>query len=846
MPELPHIFVSGTAEVNPYTSSASGGRRPVLQARNRAGHGEAVQIKLEAARQATLERSESRTAFSLPTRQGTYLEFESAPGSDLITKSLENRGKNIRLLNVRTVNTGDNEDSPQIVTKATVFIPSGEEGYFVERVRQFVEEETSRGKPKNFNLLTSIENVQLALLESLWTDDVALIPNDDPVWCEVWLRGDTPEVVSDFRSLAARLNYPTQEGCLVFPERTVILVQVNQEGLTQLLESSDSLAEFRKAKETANFWIELENLDQSEWVENLEGRLSVSPDPSVAINILDTGVNNGHDLLAPVLQDTDKHAYSPDWGTDDHKGHGTLMSGLAAYGNLQQCLETDHAVTISHCLESVKILPPRGHNVPTLYGTITSQATSFVEIQAPDRTHIHCMAVTADDGRDKGKPSSWSAAIDALAAGLSIDQLVRGRDDSEIILGERRLYIVSAGNLEGQEEWQNYPDSNKNSSLLDPAQSWNALTVGAYTEKDYISDTNLTEYTTVAPSGSLSPYSTTSCMWENKWPNKPDIVMEGGNLIKAPDGFCSECEDTSLLSLSHLPRENQFDWINATSAATAQASWMAAQIQDTYPEAWPETVRALMVHSAIWPERMKSEFLDSQNRTDYARLLRVCGYGVPALDRALNCASNRLTLIAQSSLQPYDRAERGSRYRTKDMNIHELPWPKDVLESLGDTQITMRITLSYFIEPGPGEVGWKDKYRYASFALRFDLNSPLETKDQFRIRLSAAARDEDEVVETDSGSARWTIGSNGRSRGSISSDIWTGSAAELAACNLVGIYPVIGWWRERAWLGRWNQQARYSLVVSLHSPEQNIDQPIDIYTPVANQVGITTEVPIET
>ena len=142
------------------------------------------------------------------------------------------------------------------------------------------------------------------------------------------------------------------------------------------------------------------------------------------------------------------------------------------------------------------------------------------------------------------------------------------------------------------------------------------------------------------------------------------------------------------------------------------------------------------------------------------------------------------------------------------------------------------------IEPGPGEVGWKDKYRYASYALRFDLNNTGENEEQFLRRLNAAAREDGERPDSQSGSERWVIGVNSRNTGSVHSDIWKGTAADIASCNLIGVYPVIGWWRERAWLGRWDRRARYSLIVSLHTPDENID----IYTPVAVQLGIPVEV----
>ncbi len=45
----------------------------------------------------------------------------------------------------------------------------------------------------------------------------------------------------------------------------------------------------------------------------------------------------------------------------------------------------------------------------------------------------------------------------------------------------------------------------------------------------------------------------------------------------------------------------------ATSAATAQAARLAAIVQAEYPNLWPETARALIVHSAEWTQAMRSE-----------------------------------------------------------------------------------------------------------------------------------------------------------------------------------------------------------------------------------------------
>jgi hypothetical protein len=826
--EHSHIFLREAQEAEEFTTPRGGGPQEGPQ-RNRQAHSVKLQHQWAAIWARAREQEESRTAVSMPTKDGVYVEFEGAPGHDLVTKSLEDRRAGIRLLNVYTVRS---ENAPeQEVIRATVFIPSGKQDHFLKKINEYAQKETIKGNPMHAPLIQSVEDIRLAVLESFWRDDLRLLPRGTTaVCCEIWLQGTADNVEQRFRETATALGFTVQARSLRFPERTVLIGGATREQLANLIESSPDIAEFRRAKETARFFLELENRDQTEWVNDLRARLRVNPEANVAVCVLDTGANNGHALLQPVLADADCHAVEPGWGVNDHLGHGTLMCGVAAFGDIGKALQHSHTIRVDHCLESAKILPPRGSNDPDLYGDITIQGMSRAAIQAPDRNRIGCMAVTSEDGRDHGRPSSWSAAIDKLTSGYD--------DDSKC------LFIVSAGNNLKHDEWADYPQSNLNYSVHDPGQSWNALTVGAYTEKALLSDPDLQGHTPLARPGELSPFSSTSLTWDGKWPIKPDIVLEGGNLAKGPDDFISEYDDLSLLSTGHQPTQRQFNSINATSAAAAQAAWMAAQIQARYPEAWPETVRGLMIHSAEWPIALKRQFLNANGRgeyskSDYGRLLRICGYGVPDLTKALTCASNSLTLISEAEIQPYTKKEGRSYCSTKDMHLHRLPWPREVLLALGETPVTLRVTLSYFIEPGPGEVGWKDKYRYASYGLRFGLNSQGETEGVFVKRLNKAARDAGEGKPgTDSGSERWDIGVNHRDTGSVHSDTWKGTAADIASCNLIGVYPVIGWWRERAWLGRWDRKARYSLILSLSTPDENID----IYTPVAIQLGIPVEV----
>jgi hypothetical protein len=220
--------------------------------------------------------------------------------------------------------------------------------------------------------------------------------------------------------------------------------------------------------------------------------------------------------------------------------------------------------------------------------------------------------------------------------------------------------------------------------------------------------------------------------------------------------------------------------------------------------------------------------------------LRCYGFGIPDLERALWSASNAATLIVQGSLQPFDR-EDGSEVKTRDMSLHRLPWPNEVLQGLGEVRVRMRVTLSYFIEPNPGRRGWTRKHRYQSHGLRFDVKRPLETDDEFHRRLSKAAWDDDQDVEHGTDDRNWELGDSLRRKGSLHSDAWRGTAAQLASCGMIAVFPVTGWWKERPHLNRWNRRARYSLIVTIETDSTEVD----LYTPIAVQIGVPVEATVQ-
>ena len=738
-----NIFLFNTVETLSYAAKGGGGSDKNYPDRDIALHAKKIQKKLQDCFAQSLEEQKT----DIRHKEGIYLEFSGSPKYDLAVKSLENLNQGVRLLNVHKESEINEKTNAEATVTATVYVPDGKENYFIKKIDEYSKEKTKNGNPKNNELISSIEDVKLATIESFWMEEESNIPRERATWCEIWLRYDCKSNKADslkntednITSICQENNIPIKDNCIVFPERIVKLIYANANDLNNLIDECPFITELRCAPEVNNFFEELSNSEQKEWVEELLSRTTYNKN-NITVCLLDTGITSNHPLLAPAINENNIHCIKPSWIKGDCQGHGTGMAGIALFGDLKQALESQKQINITHEIESVKILSPNCANEPELYGDITKQAVSLAEINNSASKRVICMAITAlDDNTSDGSPTSWSASIDSITSGA----------DEE---NEKRLFLISSGNVVPNEFLESpYPRANTLHSVENPGQSWNAITVGAYTNEIEIKDSSFSNFNPLASLGELSPYSSTSATWNSIWPIKPDVLFDGGNMAFNGKDY-TECPDLSLLTTHFRPLEKQFSTIWATSSATAQAAWFCSQILNEYPNIWPETVRALMIHSADWTPEMKRQFCSTDTKKKGRKqLLRHCGYGIPNLEKVIQCMNNNVNMIIQGELQPYEQK------KMKEMHMHKLPWPKEVLQSLGETLVTLKVTLSYFVEPGPGEVGWKDKYRYQSCGLRFDVINSNETIDDFKKRINVKMRGEDkkDKGEGTSGRDRW-------------------------------------------------------------------------------------------
>jgi hypothetical protein len=211
-------------------------------------------------------------------------------------------------------------------------------------------------------------------------------------------------------------------------------------------------------------------------------------------------------------------------------------------------------------------------------------------------------------------------------------------------------------------------------TLFSPAESVNALTIGA-AHKSAVFNGGL-------PPNLIDPF-TDECL-----PNivsamglgyrkavKPDLLFEGGRMpvrvvatgasvTVAPAAVPARLFGVKAAAPDPRGSTRHEDFVCGTSVATALATRAGHRIFDTLmdgaggsnhddlpPEYQALALKALLVHGAAWGP--KSEMLDGffqpqgsgthiTRRDDIARLL---GYGVPDIERVLDCAENRATLL---------------------------------------------------------------------------------------------------------------------------------------------------------------------------------------------------------
>jgi hypothetical protein len=835
--------------------SAPGKRvTPTYRSIERGAHYQALSSQIQAVEKAYDFIEKERVKKGLPLKLDLLLEIDSEPGFPLSAQeihALSSKRESIIVLQAVPLSAEEGREQ----TRVLLSVPHGQLTVLAEKFRKYAEEMTPLGNIPN-PWVANISRIAQAALKSLWTDPGPMPVDAGVNWWQFWIRRHPLHCLVDFKKWAKSAGLTLRQEMLKLPDHIVMVGSGTLRQIEGSLDLLNTLAEVRAARPWHYELSDLSGDEQHEWSEAALDRLSPPAANAPAVCVLDTGINRGHPLLQPVLSTTDNHTIFADGDPSDGSrgtGHGTLMAGLAAYADLRELImeSGNGSWEQTHRIEGVKILHPNEQHAPENYGAVTVQAVTTPEIAAPERPRVYVLAITAT-GDIQGRPSAWSAAVDNCAFGAEEE-------------GEpKRLILVSAGNVDpfALDSDYRYPATNEQSQIEDPAQAWNAVTVGALTHRDDVLETDPESLLLepISQNGELSALSRTSCDWDAHWPIKPEIVMEGGNAARDLQGSVERRDSLDLLSTSADFRIRPFAPFRGTSPACALAAHLAAKIRASYPLLWPETVRGLLVHSARWSASMLRglnpyQAFTEQERKQFVRMLRCYGYGEPDAARATYSSQKDVTLLREDKLLPYTGS--AGNAGVNDCHVHRLTLPADLLRSLGETTCTMRVTLSYFTAPNPSASNRipGSRYHYGGALLRFRVRHKDETAEEFMQHVTAEANEEDDesdALESEYADASgqqkprslhdkaWALGHKLRGKGgSLIHDVWQGNAADLAAMDRIAVFPVKGWWASRSfpsgtsWHHCHKKPLPYSLIVSVE-----VSADIPLYTEIQNLLNV--------
>jgi hypothetical protein len=307
------------------------------------------------------------------------------------------------------------------------------------------------------------------------------------------------------------------------------------------------------------------------------------------------------------------------------------------------------------------------------------------------------------------------------------------------------LFLVSAGNattpltIPGFRDWTKFTAASPSDrekavltglnaakherSILSPAESLNALTIGAHHHDD-VGQRRLAVNAVDPFDDQRLPNPSSALGLGYRRAVKPEIYLPGGcehlrmkrtgGRVEA--GFGAPQRLYGLSAAAPDPsgqgRDDQLALSDGTSSATALATRAAHRIFDALMDPdvqlllremdsayYAVVIKALLVHRARWNGKadLLKEICGPADRRRFdersENVIRFLGFGVPDIDEAIECAANRATLVGFGALKP-DQAL-----------IYRVPLPRS-LERVTEPR-SLTITLAWFSPIKPGHQSYR-------------------------------------------------------------------------------------------------------------------------------------------
>ena len=820
MPQYRHLIVRGLGKASDKFEPYGGGstRRP-SRIGDRSGHAGHLRGDLaELADHIRSARAEQAIAGVAGTKSGVTVSVASREGEQIVVGDARRaNSRGMQLLNVhRGADIGKRRGRDRAVLFMTGKAVESLERSLLEYENWDGPEPTSTDtmllnestesavgrRPRNFWFFESVDSFKVAKVEDLWTDALETFPRErGAVEWEIWVR---TSMKLAFEAAVAQLGIELTGQPTEFVDISVYNGITTKVILSKLVARSAAVVELRAASSFIAEHADLPPAARVRQIQEIAWRVIPAPPTAPWVTLLDTGINPASPLLAPALPMTRCRTVAAAWSAFDPDGHGSMMAGVALYGDLSRAADRTGPIPLEVGLESIAVFAP-GNPVRIPGRDAISRGVAMAE-QQDSHARVYCLAATAVGEPEDGRPTSTSGTLDMLAFNNGV---------------ATRLFCVAVGNVATSAtapyQVASYRTLNEGHGIQSPAQALNVLSVGAATSK-------CSGPSPLAGVGDLSPRSRTAQPWDVRR-HKPDIVMEGGNHGIDPGGLTSRAHGPDMIATtSNNPQ--QITLTGDTSAACAAAAGLAGRVMARYPAMRPETVRGLLAHCAEWTPAMharRQAMISAGMAEDNATLatLDCFGWGIPDEERVFWSADNALTLIVEDELRPYKR-EVGAGVTLKEMKSFRLPWPDRALAAIGSQEVEMRCTLSYFVQPDLHSAGLERWQLYPSHRLQFDFQHFGESEARAERRVNKAVTTFDPAGEDDG----WMLkgGTRGRrARGTLHQDIWHGPAYRLVERRMINVTPIRGWWANSSLIEPADVPVRFSLIVSIRTPQTDND-----------------------
>lgn len=355
------------------------------------------------------------------------------------------------------------------------------------------------------------------------------------------------------------------------------------------------------------------------------------------VGVLDTGIADiPH--LRPWLHNKSFTKYHPD---DVDKGHGTFVAGVMIYGDE---LEGANYTGFEGCKLFEAIVMPNLKKQKIYEDELIEHIREA--IGKNDEIKIWNLSLGTNTEADLHEFSDFAKALDEI------------QEQHDVLI------CKSAGNCD------NYKYAAPKRRISKSADTVRGIVVGALAhDKDA---TDLADKNNPAPYSRIGPGPSHLI--------KPDVVHMGGNA-----GLDNRNNPTINPVTSFAP-DGQLSKKIGTSFSTPRISAIAAGLDSMLSEKFnPLLIKALIVHSAKYPDEMKMKIAEKIN---------AAGFGLPAnINDILFNQPNEITLILQDTL------EKGNF-----IDILDFPFPQSMVDDDGYFygEVTVTLATSPILESSQG------------------------------------------------------------------------------------------------------------------------------------------------